>query len=191
MTLDELKQLNAGIKFNHSYKAEKIPTLEEVFEAFGDRIFINVELKNITSPTDDLPDKVVALVRKFKLDHTVMLSSFNPIALFRARYLFPDIPLGLLTTPGMASAALHSGLLRFGPKLALHPRFEDVSPDLVQAARKANCRIHPYTVKQADQMQRLFAMGVDGIFADDPLLARRISAEMNPVAAVDRPPGNN
>src|SRR4030042_5766395 len=53
LTLHELKRLDAGSKFDPSFHAERIPTLAEVFETVGGKIFINVALATYTSPTDD------------------------------------------------------------------------------------------------------------------------------------------
>jgi glycerophosphoryl diester phosphodiesterase len=55
-TLSELKELDAGSHFDISYLNERIPTLEEVFEAVGQRTSINVELTNYASPYDRLPE---------------------------------------------------------------------------------------------------------------------------------------
>jgi glycerophosphoryl diester phosphodiesterase len=33
-------------------------------------------------------------------------------------------------------------------------------------------RVSVYTVNREEEMQRLFALGVDGIFTDDPILAQ-------------------
>jgi glycerophosphoryl diester phosphodiesterase len=178
LTLAELKALDAGTKFSPAFQAEKIPTLAEVFEVISDQIFINVELKNFASPTDDLPDRVVSLIKQFGLESSVILSSFIPFALIRACFLLPDIPMGLLTIPGLANITLRSRLMRFGPRLALHPHFGDVTLELIQAAHRAKCRIHAFTVKQPDDMRRLFEAGMDGIFTDDPLLARKVLAEI-------------
>jgi glycerophosphoryl diester phosphodiesterase len=177
LTLAELKRLDAGFKFDPAYQSEKIPTLAEVFEAVGNQIFINVELKNFFSPTDDLPDRVVSLIKKYGLERSVILSSFNPIALIRARFLLSKVPLGFLTTLGLANVTLRSRLVQFGPLLALHPSTEDVTPELIHAAHQVKCRIHAYAVKQPDLMQRLFEVGVDGIFTVDPPLAQKVSAE--------------
>jgi len=177
LTLPELKKLDAGSKFSPLYKSEKIPTLSEVFETVGRKIFVNVELTNYSSPVDDLPDKVISLVRKYSLETSVMLSSFNMIGLIRARNLLPKIPMGLLTFPGYAQITLRSRLVRFGPLLALHTAHSDVTLNLIQTAHQTKCRIHAYTVNQPDIMQQLFTAGVDGIFTDDPILAHKVLSE--------------
>jgi glycerophosphoryl diester phosphodiesterase len=180
MKLVDLNGLDAGSKFPPLFSYENIPTLAEVFETVGKHILINVELKNYSSPIDDLPDKVVSLVKKYGLETSVMLSSFNMIALIRARNLLPKIPMGLITLPGYADMTLRSRLVRFGPHLALHPHYSDVTPNLIQIAHQAKCRIHAYTVNRPDIMQRFFSTGVDGIYTDDPLLAQKVLANCTP-----------
>ena len=178
LSLAELKKLDAGSKFNPAYHLERIPTLEEVFETIGPNVFINVELKNYTSPINDLPDKVISLVKEHGLETSVMLSSFNIIALIRARSLLPKISLGFITIKGLADLTLQSRLVRLSPLLAFHPHYLDVTPKLVRAAHKVNSRVHTYTVNQPDTMQQLFSIGVDGIFTDDPPLALKVAAEI-------------
>ena len=46
LTLADLRSLDAGSAFSEKYSGEKIPLLEEVFEAVGGRALINVELTN-------------------------------------------------------------------------------------------------------------------------------------------------
>jgi glycerophosphoryl diester phosphodiesterase len=178
LDLSELKFLDAGVKFNPTYQSERIPTLAEVFEAVGQQILIDVELKNYTSPTDDLPDRVIALVKKYALQSSVMLSSLNLIALIRARSLLPEITLGLITLPGFASITLRSRLVRLGPLFALHPNYKDVTPALVNAAHRTKSRVHAFTVNLPEDMRRLFNDGVDGIFTPDPLMAQKVLAEI-------------
>lgn len=177
LTLAELQALDAGSKIPPLFKPEKIPTLEQVFKEVRRKIFINVELTNYSSPLDDLPDKVITLVKKYHLETGVILSSFNMIALIRARSLLPEVPLGLLTFPGCSEMTLRSKLVRFGPLLAIHPFYKDVTSNLVGMAHHAKCRVHAWTVNEPDPIQQLVTAGVDGIFSDDPLLVKNVLAD--------------
>jgi glycerophosphoryl diester phosphodiesterase len=176
LTLAELKGLDAGSKLPPLFKPENVPSLEDIFEEVGRKLLINVELKNYASPTDDLPDRVVALVKKFNLEDRIILSSFNMIALIRAKKAMPKIMLGLLTFPHFADATIRFKLIRFGPLLAFHPNYEDVNPSLVQFAHSAKCLVNTYTVNQPDVMMQVITAGVDGIITHDPLLAHEIIA---------------
>lgn len=175
LPLSVLKKLDAGSFFDIAYRGEPIPTLNEVFEVVGHRTFINVELTNYASPADDLPDKVVELIKKHNLAERVMFSSFNPRALQRAQVLLPTVPVGLLALPGWKGWPMRSWIgRRMVPGYqALHPEKSDVNAHLVNAAHQRGQRVHVWTVNEPDEMRRLFADGVDGIFTDDPRLARQ------------------
>jgi glycerophosphoryl diester phosphodiesterase len=170
--LAALKELDAGSHFSNAFKGEKIPTLAEVFEAVGHQVFINIELTNYASPRDQLPNLTAALVRKFGLQERIMFSSFNHFALQRVSQLLPEVPLGLLASPGILGAPARSWIGRkWVAYQALHPAAMDAKPKLIRQAHQRGHRVHVYTVNQRQDMLRLFKRGVDGIFTDDPPLA--------------------
>ncbi len=178
--LQELRRLDAGSHFDVAYRGEAIPTLDEVFEAVGRLLYINVELTNYASLFDDLPARVAAIVRRHNLANRVMFSSFNPVALLRARKLLPQTPVGLLAEPGVLGAAKRSPLFYWLDYQSLHPEARDAQAGLVQRAHRRGCPVLVYTVNQAEEMRRLFDIGVDGVFTDDPLLGKRIVAGGEP-----------
>ena len=45
MTLEELKRLDAGVRFGNEFSGERIPTLEEVFALTRGRCGLNIEIK--------------------------------------------------------------------------------------------------------------------------------------------------
>lgn len=174
LTLAELRKLDAGSHFDFAFRGELIPTLDEVFKAVGQLAFINVELTNYSSPTDSLPEKVATLVKRHKIARRVMFSSFNPFALIRARRLLPEVPIGLLAIAGRNGAWARSWIGRWLSYQSLHPEMGDASPDLVESVHRHGGRVYVYTVNKAEDMRRLLAMGADGFFTDDPILARQI-----------------
>lgn len=181
LPLAALKELDAGSWFGVEFKRERIPTLEEVFETVGRKIFINVEITNYASPRDQLPEKIADLVRQHGLEKQVLFSSFNPLALRSARRLLPEVPIGLLALPGFPGVWARS---RVGgwilPYEALHPELQDTDANLIQRHHEKDQRVHAWTVNAPEDLKRLFQIGVDGIFTDDPSLARKIRAEVIP-----------
>ena len=178
MTMAELKALDAGSSFDITFKGEKIPTLDDVFAAVGRKIPINIELTNYTSMFDELPEKVTALIKKHNLVGHVFFSSFSPIALIRARRALPAVPGCLLATEGPSGAWMRGWPGRLVGCQALHPEKGDVTAKLVNDAHSQGKRVHVYTVNQEADMRRLFELGVDGIFTDNPPLARKVRAAM-------------
>lgn len=174
LKLDELKSLDAGIRFGSEFSGERIPTLVEVFETVGQQLFINIELTNYASPNDGLVDRVVELVKRFHLEDRILFSSFHARNLARAGSLLPEVPCGMLAAEGWAGWVARSAIRRRAAPHALHPYFTDVSRALVEKNHGWNRRIFVWTVNDNQEMIRLFNLGVDGIFTDDPHLAWQV-----------------
>ena len=177
LTLAQLKELDAGSFFSEKFKGEKIPTLEEVFEAVGKRTSINVELTNYKTPRDHLVESVCMLIKKHNMQKRVIFSSFFSSNLSKARSYLPDVPRGLLALHGILGAWARSFGFVFGKYQALHPYLADMTQQEVSRVHRLNRRIHVWTVNKEEDMRRLFGWGVDGIFTDDAQLAARVRAE--------------
>ncbi|HEY9152901.1 MAG TPA: glycerophosphodiester phosphodiesterase family protein [Anaerolineales bacterium] len=170
LTLNELRSLDASSSYAEKYRREKIPLLEEVFEAVGKKMLINVELKNYT-PHDQLVEKVCELVQKHGLENRIIFSSFLTSSLKKAERLLPEVPRGLLTLDGWMGAWGRSFEFSFGEYAALHPYLTDVTKQQVVRVHRLKRRVHVWTVNKAEDMVRLNNWGVDGILTDDPELA--------------------
>lgn len=177
LTLASLRALDAGSFFSAAYHSEKIPMLEEVFEAVGKRTFINVELTNYNAPRDHLVETVCMLVKKFGLQKRVLFSSFFASNLSKARALLPETPCGLLALPGLLGAWARSFGFAFGEYQALHPHVRNATQQQIQRAHRLKRRVHVWTVNVEADMRRLFGWGVDGIITDDPQVAMRVRSE--------------
>jgi glycerophosphoryl diester phosphodiesterase len=177
LLLEELKQLDAGLWFSQSFKNEPVPTLSEVFEAVGNDIIINIELKNKNTPLDDLPDRTAALTLDYEMTDRVIFSSFNPFALIRLNRTLPHAFKGLNTYRGWRGIWGWPWITPLVPHQAIHPHLRMVNASLIQRVHHQNRRIHPFTVNRAEDMRNLISQGVDGIISDEPLLARQVLGE--------------
>ncbi len=175
LPLTALRELDAGGWFSDQFRGEKIPTLEEVFEALGKRALINVELTNYTTPQDRLVEKVCELVRRHGMQKNVLFSSFYPWNLTQAARLLPEVPRGLLTLQGWKGLWGRSFGFMFGDYQALHPYYTDVTPQQVQRVHRLKRTINVWSVEQEQDLRRLIAWGVDGIITPDPVLAVRVA----------------
>ena len=169
---DELRMFDSGEKYSSKYKNEKIPTLEEVFEAVGNRLNINIELTNYATPGDDLIEKVAKILAQVNDTSKVMFSSFNWSNLKKIHKLCPEIPCGLLALPGIAGWLSRSSFTRNVPHEAIHPYFADVNKNSVKAWHQQGKKVNVWTVNEPKEMLRLNDIGVDMIMTDDPALAK-------------------
>ncbi len=174
LSFTALRELDAGSFMSEKFHGEPIPTLEEVFEAVGQRLLINVELTNYTTPRDGLVEKVVALVKRHSMQERVVFSSFFPGNLNKAAKSLPETPCGLLTLKGWLGWPGRT--IGYTRKIytALHPYQSDVNAHLVRRLHQKGKRVHVWTVNAEAEMKRLHSLGVDGIITDDVQLARNL-----------------
>ncbi len=168
LTWAELQELDAG-------DGQQIPALEEVLETFGGQLLINIELKNYASIFDTLPIEAAKLVKNFKLEKSVIISSFNPFNLPRFRRQGIESSLGLLTLPGKASHWLYR-LFRYD---ALHPHFNDVTQAMVEKNHAQGKQVNVWTVDDPKEIRRLADLQVDSIITNDPLTARSVLEQLS------------
>ncbi|MCJ7732927.1 MAG: hypothetical protein MUP11_00120, partial [Anaerolineales bacterium] len=167
-----LKELDAGAAFSPKFSGEKIPTLEEVFDSIDSNILINIELKNLTSPFDNLPELVTELIKKHHAENQVLISSFNPISLMKFKELNPTIPIGRL---------LHNPISIFcfsrfpGMSVnyrSIHLPLTSVNPTRVRAFHQLRKFVFTYTLNNAQDILHALDCGVDGFFTDKPDAAK-------------------
>lgn len=168
-----LRELDANKQFPDQFPAEKIPTLAEVFEGVGQRVYMNVELTNYATSNDALVLKVVELVRRHGMEDRVLFSSFLAKNLRKAASLLPKVPCGLLTLSGWMGWWGRTYAWR-GEYYALHPYYTNVTPALVNRVHAASKRIQVWTVNAENNLKDMVGMGVDGIITDDPALALKV-----------------
>lgn len=120
-TLSTLRSLDYG-------KNERIPTLEEVFETFLNKFkIINVEIKSTGLKSDGIEDNLAKLICKFDCQKKILVSSFNPLNIYRIKRLLPEIRIGYLIEPKLSSARFHLRTIRWlkPDTLNLHPGLLD------------------------------------------------------------------
>ena len=167
LSLAALKELDAG-------EGQQIPTLAEVFESVGQDLFINVELTNYSTLKDDLVEKVVEVVKKYKLEESILFSSFVPKNLKRAGQLLPQTPRGLLTMNNFGGWILRTFLFRIGDYQALNPPMKNISKKKIESLHGIDRRVYAWTINDPDDMRQLANWGIDGIITDDPALAIKV-----------------
>lgn len=177
MTLVQLQELDAGSRFDPTFAGERIPTLQEVFDAIGHRLLVNVELKSLPGRSRGLEAEVVRLIEDNNLAHRVIVSSFNPLSLRRVKRLNPNILTALLYAPKLPIFLRRAWLGPITPHEFRHPHYSMVDEWFMAWTRQKGYRVNAWTVNEPDEMRRLLALGVDGIITDRPDLLAGILIE--------------
>ncbi|TFH36665.1 MAG: glycerophosphodiester phosphodiesterase [Anaerolineales bacterium] len=176
-TLTELQRLDAGSTFSPAFTGERIPTLRQVLDEFKDRLLLNIELTNYSAWRDSLPQEVITNLHDANLSESILISSFNPIALRRIQKLDPRIRTALLigaTTPRPLQWLLEA----LTPHQDLHPHHRLVNESLIRRTHRSKERVNTWTVNLYEQILALLRLGVDGIITDDIPTALRARQEV-------------
>jgi glycerophosphoryl diester phosphodiesterase len=174
LTLAELRALDAGGWVAPEFAGERIPTLAEVLYELGPRLVLDVELKTAGLFGGGLEAEVVRLVEDAGLGERVILSSFDPLALWRVRRLNPHLSTGLLSAPDSPSYIRGRWLQALARPAALHPRWDTLDGPAVAAAHRQGLAVRPWTCDDPDGLRRLVAWGVDAIITNVPDVARGV-----------------
>jgi glycerophosphoryl diester phosphodiesterase len=160
MTLDELKRLDAGVRFGPEFQGERIPALAEVMALTDGRCGLNIELKGA-----GVERKVCELIVERRALVTAMVSSFDWDALAIVRHFEPRVRVGLFGSQWPARMVGAAFELKAE---SINPRSDIVTEDLCIAAHERNLRVYTWTVDEPGEMRRLIAFGVDGIMTNYP-----------------------
>lgn len=167
LTLEQVRRLDAGIRFRPEFTATRIPTLDEVLATFGERLLLNIELKPQVRPASRsrLEATVADLIRVHRLEERVWVSSFKPYSLHRMHQIAPEIDCGFLYSPLTLGAVW---LMPFTPFKALHPHTSLTSKLVVYAAHLLGRRVVSWTVDDPVAAVRQSQWGVDALITNDP-----------------------
>lgn len=155
---------------------DALPSFDDVLDACGDRMLVNVEIKN----SDDegghdptmaaVPPTVAAMRRRGRSwADRWLFSSFDLDTMNHCRLVAPEIPTGFLleeVTDGAIAAVVRHG------HVAIHPWVQLLTSERVAACHAEGLTVNTWTCNDPDRIRELVEMGVDGVCTDVPDIAR-------------------
>lgn len=172
VALPTLRQLDAG-------GGEPVPTLDEVLDRFGPRIPFNLELKQGgAGPYAGMPARTLAAVEGRGLLAETLFSSFYDPVLRALRDESREARIALLISR-RAPARWLERARALGAE-AINPELPLVDRALVETAHAAGLAVYVFTVDPESEMERLLALGVDGLFTNVPDRMRRLVGAPEP-----------
>ena len=167
LTLEELKRLDAGVKFKGgAIKGERIPTLDEVFEITGGKCGLNIELK-----AGGVENQVAQIMQARNAFGDSIVSSFDWDYLKTIQQLHFNIRVGLLAEEKPVDLMMNAVAMR---AYSINPRWDMVTADLCKAAHERGLKVYTWTVDSDARMRALIECGVDGIMTNYPERLRTV-----------------
>lgn len=163
-TLEELQLLDAG-------QGQFVPTLSQVLERVQGQCLMNIEIKGVFDLSLINICINQAIIQFHFKPEQFIVSSFNHHLLLAFKKIAPYIKTGALAACNPLDYA------RFAEELNAYSVNADVSfvdQDFVNDAHNRGLKMFVYTVDEPDDLLRLQAWGVDGVFSNRPAKARLV-----------------
>ena len=139
-----------------------LPLLDDVLLRYGQRAFLNIELK-----VPGLESKVLGMLREYRMEE-YLVSSFLPEVVKELKTRSAKIQTGIICDkPGLLAS------WRETPVEYVIPHHSLVTRELVREVHSEGSKVISWTVNDRDTMLRLADWGVDGIISDDTELLVR------------------
>ena len=162
LTVSQLKDIDLG-------EGQTIPTLDELLEIMGPRLLYNIEIKEFSLRDNGLETAVADRIESFGLQDLVLISSFSPFSVRRARKVFSrSVPVALIRAKG-----IYKYTYLLASEQADNPHYSMVDEAYMVWAKKRGYRVHVWTVDDPQEASRLAGLGVHGIITNKPELIRQ------------------
>jgi glycerophosphoryl diester phosphodiesterase len=166
------KLQRADVGTPQGFAPARIPLLDEVLDALPAHFLINIELKCDRFDDGGLARKVAELVTRRGLAERVVISSFNPLCLFRLAAAAPSLRRGFLIDPDKPWAPQAYVLSPLVSSHSVHPFHEACTPERVAEWNKAGLRVAVWTVDEPVRARALEAMGISYLITNRPRALR-------------------
>ena len=151
-----------------------IATLREVLEQFPGLV-LNLDIKQTAPVVAPYEESLARVLAEFGRTDDLIVASFLDPATDAFRRFAPDVP----TSAGTMATAEAWQAVQAGEDLPESPAVAFQVPErqgdlvivderFVAAAHRAGKAVHVWTVNDAESMERLLGLGVDGIISDVP-----------------------
>lgn len=172
MTLEEIRDLDAGAPRSRRFRGTPVPTLGEALDLLAGRTWVNLELKPPGRDATRLVDAVLDVVDDRGLADGLLLSSFRPDVLEVARRRDPTHPRALILADA-PDDGLPKEVVEDLDALAFNRAA--LSEALVDEVHALGKPIFGWTVNSVPEARRLYEIDVDGLITDDPRRILRVS----------------
>lgn len=174
-TLAELKRLNAGSWFSPTFKATRIPTLNEVLNLLLMRNYrgvLTIEIKTDKFHYQGIEEKISELMQSRQWPFEHWYCSFNLLSLEMIHELEPDAQLDFImgTAENKPAQALERPFIE-----GIHPKL-DWAESHASQIKDFPIAVRPWTVDTEANIRKCLLMGVTGIITNYPERCRQVIA---------------
>jgi glycerophosphoryl diester phosphodiesterase len=191
MPYDSIRKYDVGLKphpdFPGQHKlaavkpllADLIDTVEQY--AGSRKMYYNIEIKSkektdgINHPgVEEFVSRVMDVLRQKNILDRVTIQSFDPRPLNLLHRQYPSLKTSFLVDKDAGKLDEQLAKLDYTPAI-YSPAMTTVTKEMIDGCHKRNIKVVVWTVNKPEDMQKLIALGADGIISDYPNLFERLN----------------
>ena len=164
LSLAELKRYNYNNRMAETGFVG-ISTLDEVIGWAGNRVMLNIEIKNGPVRNEGIERKLADLLQETRFTDRVIVSSFDHYALAEMKRIAGSVRTGML---------YDSVWIRFADEVralgvfSVHPRADAVKAGQLRWAKSRGIQVYPWVIKDRETLKAFRASCyVDGVMVND------------------------
>lgn len=176
-SLVEIQQVDAGSWFSQKFQTERIPTLQQVFDLFGNTIKYEVELKESTL---EFLEKVVNVVFQYKLLQQIEFTSPHLFLLGKLKQLYPQAKTGVFfkaypewMSPDQGERIILNTLIALPADVA-HLPLSIINKELVAKLKTEGKAVHAADCNDFSSLKKVVELGCDQFSTNEIELARSL-----------------
>ena len=178
---ETLKDEVSKIKYNNFEKIQKIQkkdplnTIEDIKEILSKIKILNLEIKSSSIFNNNIEKDVINFIEKNQIINKTIVSSFNPIVLYKLKKIKKNLMIGYLFTKEEVHWSLKT---LFWAKLIkpdiLHVDIKFLNSKIMKWSYKKRIPVFVFTINKKEEYIYVKELGVQGIFTDDPKKMKEI-----------------
>ncbi|MDQ0218048.1 glycerophosphodiester phosphodiesterase family protein [Peribacillus cavernae] len=169
LTLDQIQQLDAGVKFGPEFQGEKVPTFKEYLQEFKDKeVVLLVELK-----AADIEQQVIDEIEEEGMADKVVIQSFNLDSVKNSKVIKPEIGTGYLyssAVPATENAKLKKAqqMLLYGTSMntSLNASYSSLYQEFITYMRQRGMLNMHWTYRNEEHLHQSLNAGIIGPITD-------------------------
>jgi glycerophosphoryl diester phosphodiesterase len=158
----KLKNIQTGV-YTHPQNTQTIARLQDVLDEIPKNIFLNIEIKTHSLFDLSASKTLGKLFKRSGIQHSFMVSSFNPVVVAFFRLFFPNISIGYILkniTWLWTAHWLHPDYL--------HPRADLIDNELLEMSQNHSLSLNLWTVNTIPALEWCIQNHISGIISDNP-----------------------
>ena len=159
---NKLINIQTGV-YTHPQNTQTIARLQDVLDEIPKNIFLNIEIKTHSLFDLSASKTLGKLFKRAGIQHSFMVSSFNPVVVAYFRLFFPNISIGYILKNIKwlwTTHWLHPDYL--------HPRADLIDNELLEMSQNHSLALNLWTVNTLPALEWCKQNHISGIISDNP-----------------------